>query len=469
MRAERSVVMGLLLVAGVLAGCISADDQFDDFVSEGMEPLYEDIPRHTELGMSFETETGLYLLEPELVGEGLLELPERASNLTLEVAREFEVNDLTLVLEDSAGNEWNHDPADGALEVPAPEEGGHTIRLYAEGLAVEDTVEIALAYDWIQRVYRPGAGETDALEGITLERQGDQWVARMVSKASGSAEEFDIKTGSGSVFVDRSDTTGSTVTVTARASDRDVAREALDMAIVKNEVQDAKLTAHATWEQNSHDDRIQRNIEIDVGLPMDTNGSVDTSSGSMQIQDLRFGSLELDASSGGITVQDVSADTVTAEASSGSITMSGVTADSIDAKASSGSVEVDATADELSLNTSSGSIDGQVATGGDVLLDASSGSITLTIKPTKSHRIDADTSSGSITLSLEETSDIAYDLELKASSGRFQESMQEAALDYPDPDDESHAYLRTTDGDDRSIQVSGHLESSSGSHTYRSA
>ncbi len=469
MRVQGAVLMGVLLVAGVFAGCISANEEFDEFVKDGVEPSYEDISRHTELEMEYEVETGLHLLEPELVGEGSVELPERASNLTFEVTMEMDLNDLVIVVEDTDGNEWSLDPDDGELEIISPEPVEHTVQVFAQGLVVEDTVQIDIAYDWIQRVFLASEEETDAVEGITLVQKGGEWIAQLVSQASGDADAFDIKTSSGTVNVDRDDTASSTITVTARASDRDLAREALDEAIVTNQVQKSKLTAHATWKPDSHDDRIQRDIEIDVGLPMDTSGKVKTSSGSMQIENLGFGDLELDASSGGITVNDVTADRFEAEASSGSITIDDVTADTIDAKASSGSIDIDATADGFTLDTSSGSMGGTITSGGDVSLDASSGSITLTLKPTKSHKIDADTSSGSITLSLEESSNIAYDLELKASSGRFQESMQEAELEYPDPDDESHAFLRTTDGDDRSIQVSGHIESSSGSHDYRSA
>ncbi|QQO08816.1 DUF4097 family beta strand repeat-containing protein [Breznakiella homolactica] len=141
---------------------------------------------------------------------------------------------------------------------------------------------------------------------------------------------------------------------------------------------------------------------------------LETSSGKIQIDEARAGSLEITSSSGGISAGNLSANTITISSSSGKIrcdtaagtfraeTQSGSLSfgnlrGAVSLETSSGVVQVDSLEGSFTARSSSGAIRCAVSKPlGNIGMETSSGKIQLSLPETTAFQFNAETSSGAI-------------------------------------------------------------------------
>lgn len=120
------------------------------------------------------------------------------------------------------------------------------------------------------------------------------------------------------------------------------------------------------------------------------NISIDTVSGSINVENIKAKSFDVDSVSGSIRLTDVTTKSIEADSISGSIKFADVTTDSLNADSTSGSINV------------SGSI-------GSFDLDSTSGSVRIETDVMPSSTCSVETVSGSVSVSLPENSGFTLD------------------------------------------------------------
>ena len=129
---------------------------------------------------------------------------------------------------------------------------------------------------------------------------------------------------------------------------------------------------------------------------------IDTGSGSLGVTDLSADSVALDSGSGGVTLSDIAADTIRVDTGSGGVTAAAVRSLDVLASTGSGAVtfEVLTSPDILVIETGSGGVHATVPRGAyDLRLSTGSGGVNvdeLENEPESPHRIDISTGSGGI-------------------------------------------------------------------------
>jgi lia operon protein LiaG len=122
-----------------------------------------------------------------------------------------------------------------------------------------------------------------------------------------------------------------------------------------------------------------------------------SSSGSMQVKDLKLNSLQCSASSGSTTIENVTADNFNYSSSSGSLTANGLTTKNSKLSSSSGSKRISGFTGNLNSTSSSGTTRVEYSSfDNDITISASSGSVEVNLPETAAFYLDASASSGSI-------------------------------------------------------------------------
>lgn len=216
----------------------------------------------------------------------------------------------------------------------------------------------------------------------------------------GQTVSIDVSFHRVEVAVEPGDTVRAVVDITASGSSNKAKRAIEELTPVFQEKGDTlviRSTRKGGW--NWWSGKIKGHVR--VTMPPDLNLSVDSSSGSIEIEgDLGDANVDCDASSGSVNIKGAMRE-INADTSSGSIRANvSRPLESFKADASSGSIRLSGGAYAASTDTSSGSI---TLSGlrGDADLGASSGSITAqwdSIPPGATIRAGA--SSGSVTIQL---------------------------------------------------------------------
>lgn len=165
------------------------------------------------------------------------------------------------------------------------------------------------------------------------------------------------------------------------------------------------------------------------------NMNIDSTSGNINISDIKAGSLladstsgyvsiinveaesiRSDTTSGGISMSNINTDSLSVDTISGSLTLRGVSAYKINVSSTSGKIDFqDTTADNVDVDTISG---GTNIEGGFVSIRAESTSGSVKIKSvTAPESIRVDTISGSVTITIPETENLSVNFD--SVSGRF--------------------------------------------------
>lgn len=123
--------------------------------------------------------------------------------------------------------------------------------------------------------------------------------------------------------------------------------------------------------------------------------------------------------------------------------------------------QLNAFADQVTggeLTTTNGPIRAQLSASGDLEMSSTNGLVAADVHPTASLDLLAETVNGRVDLGLLETDEIGYEIDGQTTHGRLSEDMAEAEL----YGSEQQATLRTDGYDDRSIQVTGLVETTNG-------
>jgi len=140
-------------------------------------------------------------------------------------------------------------------------------------------------------------------------------------------------------------------------------------------------------------------LKLDVYIPNSytNNLKLNSSSGSINVMDLKLSKLECTSSSGSTKIENISADTFIQHSSSGSLTANNLTTKSSQISSSSGSKRLFGFTGDLKSTSSSGSTKIEYTTfDNNIDISASSGSVEITLPEASQFYLDASASSGSI-------------------------------------------------------------------------
>lgn len=141
------------------------------------------------------------------------------------------------------------------------------------------------------------------------------------------------------------------------------------------------------------------NLNLDIYVPLDysENLTIKSSSGDINIQDIKLNDLNCNLSSGKLTLGKVSAKNFSYDSSSGSITAVELITKSSDLESSSGKIRLDKFEGDLKANASSGDI--KIAYGefnNNVNISVASGSVELILPENSEFFLNARASSGNV-------------------------------------------------------------------------
>ncbi|QUH21000.1 DUF4097 family beta strand repeat-containing protein [Alkaliphilus sp. B6464] len=161
-------------------------------------------------------------------------------------------------------------------------------------------------------------------------------------------------------------------------------------------------------------------LEIFVPTTFDGSYNITSSSGDIDISDLKGEKFNINASSGDIDISNLKGEEYNIYASSGDIDISNLKGEEYNINASSGDIDVkNINGETLNIVTSSGNINAQNCIG-YLYMTSSSGDIILDLENT-SGNIDLSTSSGDMTLKLSDKSN--YAVTGSTSSGTFKSNI----------------------------------------------
>lgn len=140
-------------------------------------------------------------------------------------------------------------------------------------------------------------------------------------------------------------------------------------------------------------------LKLDVFIPKDYNKDLklNTSSGSINIKNLKLGSLSMSTASGSSNIENITAKDFSHSSSSGSLRADGLITEKAKSSSSSGSRRLFNFTGDLTTNSSSGSTEIQYSSfNNSIKANASSGSISITLPDNAEFELQANASSGSI-------------------------------------------------------------------------
>lgn len=140
-------------------------------------------------------------------------------------------------------------------------------------------------------------------------------------------------------------------------------------------------------------------MKLDVYVPSSyaNNLKLSSSSGSINVKNLKLNKLQCSASSGDTSIQDITAGNFQCGSSSGSLKANGLTTKTSSLSSSSGSQRITRFTGDLKTSSSSGSIKVEyVSFDNNIDATASSGSVEIKLPESAAFYLDASASSGSV-------------------------------------------------------------------------
>lgn len=220
--------------------------------------------------------------------------------------------------------------------------------------------------------------------------------------------ELELDAASGKITVEGTDRSGVRVLITSSRDDVEdrfefTFREEAGRVLVKTEKRGSFVRRWFDWNSSLH---------FDVEVPRDVALLLDTSGGSIRVEDI-IGPVDADTSGGAISVEQIFGD-VRLDTSGGSITARRIDGNVL-ADTSGGRIEIDGASGEVRADTSGGSISIKDV-GGRVMASSSGGSVTASFAPGNAEGGSLSTSGGSVTAYVDPG--VALDLDLSTSGGR---------------------------------------------------
>lgn len=168
---------------------------------------------------------------------------------------------------------------------------------------------------------------------------------------------------------------------------------------------------------------IHTDMKLTIYLPSDNNLdlSVDSTSGNINMADMRFGDIRIKKTSGDAMIDGCTAKTMEYDSSSGNTNISGSRFGSMDIVSTSGDIEISKTPGDITIRSTSGNV-GIMDADGTLDIGSTSGDVTIDMASADIAPVTVGITSGNLRLYMYENT--AFDFDAKTTSGNISSDIE---------------------------------------------